>query len=262
MEKVLDLMSANPVTVPLNAALGECARLLIDNRLRHLIAVDSGGELAGVVTDFALFEHGDYSKRDGWSSRNYQGADKAKDIVVDAAVSASAGDAVVPTLIGLAKSLQDFVVVTDSTGHPVGFITEHLAIEEASERLPKGLRVDQYSTKHVISVDADAEASAAWTLMRSHQIRHVLVTKGGELAGVISYRDILERDAEHGSGVTAGSVASTAIETITGGESIAAAARTMARQRIGCLPVVEGGELQGIITRTDVLIALVGELAG
>jgi acetoin utilization protein AcuB len=48
-------------------------------------------------------------------------------------------------------------------------------------------------------------------------------------------------------------VMSTPPRTIGAGQSVQEAARAMAEYKIGCLPVVEGKEIVGIVTETDLL---------
>ena len=54
-------------------------------------------------------------------------------------------------------------------------------------------------------------------------------------------------------GVKISEVMSAPPRTIGPGESMQAAARAMAEYKIGCLPVVDGDEIVGIVTETDVL---------
>src|SRR5439155_22449179 len=101
--------------------------------------------------------------------------------------------------------------------------------------------------------------SEAVTLFSARQFRHILVTEGDRLAGVLSDRDLLRAFARKG-GTAEGSVASVMTRsplTIPPDASIAEATRLMTKHRINCLAVVApDGRLQGIITTTDLLQAL------
>ena len=94
-------------------------------------------------------------------------------------------------------------------------------------------------------------------------IRHLVVLRrDGAVAGVLSQRDVFERMALQTSALALGhATASQTVanamrvpaETIEPEELAAAAARTMASRRLGCMPVVENGCLVGIVTATDLL---------
>ena len=102
------------------------------------------------------------------------------------------------------------------------------------------------------------------------RVRHMPVVHGGRLVGVLSQRDLLRASLSE-----LGSYASEArraflhaieIERVMAAPPIVIdteasaqlAARLMADHKIGCLPVVEGEELVGLVTETDVLCWVAG----
>jgi CBS domain-containing membrane protein len=107
--------------------------------------------------------------------------------------------------------------------------------------------------------------------MRVGQFRHaVVVDEEGEIAGVLSQRDImLNALAWHlGQGrkahelmldtAVAKDLMQTDVVTIDPDAPIAEAARLMTERKIGCLPVVDASGLVGIVTDSDFLGLLVG----
>jgi acetoin utilization protein AcuB len=97
------------------------------------------------------------------------------------------------------------------------------------------------------------------------RVRHMPVVQGGRLVGVVSERDLLRaslsvlsehRDAERRAFlhvVEISRVMSTPAIVIGPDATIEEAALLMADKKIGCLPVVAGEELVGMVTETDVL---------
>ena len=91
------------------------------------------------------------------------------------------------------------------------------------------------------------------------------MVRGGELVGVVSQRDLLRASLSSVMGIEASAhesflekvriadVMSGGPISTTADATIRDAARTMAERKIGCLPVVEGRRLVGIVTETDVL---------
>ena len=57
------------------------------------------------------------------------------------------------------------------------------------------------------------------------------------------------------------SVMTTNVITMTPGDGIVAAASLMRRERVGALPIIEGKRLVGILTRSDLLEALIAVAA-
>lgn len=125
------------------------------------------------------------------------------------------------------------------------------------------------------TVTPDDSLAHALRLTRQHRIRHLpVVLPCGELTGMLSDRDIrlampsplTVPDAERADFLERTPVAAVMTrEVITTSllETIEDAARLLSRHRIGALPVVSArGELQGIITETDILHAFSQLLGG
>ncbi|HEX6070681.1 MAG TPA: CBS and ACT domain-containing protein [Longimicrobiaceae bacterium] len=126
-----------------------------------------------------------------------------------------------------------------------------------------------------ITVTPDDTLADALRLTREHRIRHLpVVLPTGELTGIVSDRDIrlaMPSPLTVSDDERAGFLLSTPIaaimtrEVITASpmETIEDAARTMYRHRISSLPIVNArGDLQGILTETDILHAFVQLLGG
>lgn len=130
-------------------------------------------------------------------------------------------------------------------------------------------------TPEPITVTPDDVLMHAMELTREHRIRHLpVVGAGGRLAGILSDRDIRlampspltvedwERK-EFLERTPIAAVMTREVITITGGDTLEDAAKTLYKHRIGSLPVVdERGGLQGMITGTDILHAFVQLLGG
>jgi CBS domain-containing protein len=90
--------------------------------------------------------------------------------------------------------------------------------------------------------------------MRKHRIRHLVVTDDGALAGVISERDLGGRSGdETRKGRTVAELMSSRVVSAAPTTTLREAANLMRGRLIGSLPVLEGDELVGIVTATDVL---------
>lgn len=86
----------------------------------------------------------------------------------------------------------------------------------------------------------------------------LVVMEAGQPVGIISRKDV-DKALRHGYGnAPVKSYMSTPIHTVEAGDPLTKVQRMMINEDIGRIPVLEAGELVGIITRTDVLRSLHG----
>lgn len=78
-------------------------------------------------------------------------------------------------------------------GTYVGIITETDIVRKviAKQLDPSGILVRQVMHFPLITIEADKTVMEANDLMESEKIRHLAVTRGGEVIGVFSVRDLL-----------------------------------------------------------------------
>ena len=84
----------------------------------------------------------------------------------------------------------------------------------------------------------------------------VVLGEGGALDGIISERDIIHGIAEHGPKcleLTVADIMTQRVITCTPEDSVTRIARIMTESRIRHLPVVEGGNLVGVVSVGDVV---------
>jgi len=93
-------------------------------------------------------------------------------------------------------------------------------------------------------------------IMKKHDIGFVPIVEGKKLIGVVTDRDLVVRGyAEKHSGSTeVAQVITTAIKTIPSSTSVDEAARIMASNQIRRLPVVDNGELVGVVAIGDLAV--------
>ena len=127
------------------------------------------------------------------------------------------------------------------------------------------LLVRNSMTRDLVTVVSETTAAEALALCRMNRIRHLPVLEGRRLVGVISDRDLraatpalgdLAR-AEALDRIRVADEMARDVTTARPEDPIEDAAMAMYERKIGCLPVVDGEDLVGMLTTSDVMRALV-----
>jgi acetoin utilization protein AcuB len=126
-------------------------------------------------------------------------------------------------------------------------------------------RVRDLMHEKIVTIGASDRLSTVEDIMTLGRVRHMPVVQGGRLVGVVSERDLLRAslsnltgfDSEERraflNGVEIARVMSAPPIVIDADASVEEAALAMAERRIGCLPVMEGGSLVGLLTEAALL---------
>ena len=119
--------------------------------------------------------------------------------------------------------------------------------------------VSRYMTISAYAISCDQPIAAARDLMDGHGIRHLPVTQGGTVVGVVSQRDIAFLDRMPGSRVqtmTVESVMTPDPYIIAADALLEDVVHHMTEHKIGSAVVVDGERLIGMFTTIDALRAL------
>lgn len=116
------------------------------------------------------------------------------------------------------------------------------------------MRVLEIMTEGVTTAAPELAASEAWELMHRNRVRHLVVVKGGRMVGLVSERDFGGRaGAAVRSGRTVADLMTSPVVTVGPDDTVRSAANVMRGRTIGCVPVVKGRKLLGIVTVSDLL---------
>lgn len=133
--------------------------------------------------------------------------------------------------------------------------------------------VGEHMNHPVIVVAPEMPIVEALNIMKSNRIRRTPVVMDGKLVGIISDKDLLNASPSPAtslsvwemnyllSRITVKDVMTKKVFSVTEDTPLEEAARIMADNKIGGLPVLRGEEVVGIITETDLFKILV-ELMG
>ncbi|MGV8144620.1 MAG: cyclic nucleotide-binding/CBS domain-containing protein [Methanothermobacter sp.] len=119
------------------------------------------------------------------------------------------------------------------------------------------LTVHDAMTPNVLTVSPKTSVAKAAMLMTKYKIGSLIVRSNSEPEGLITESDIISKVVSldlKASDITIGEIMSKNLISIDPGSDLNEAARTMAKNSIRRLPVVNKGNLVGILTSTDVLM--------
>ena len=128
------------------------------------------------------------------------------------------------------------------------------------------MHVKDLMSNDVLSMREDESIAKARAIMNVARIRHVpVVDREGDFVGLITHRDILavtvsrladitpEIQADLDEGIKARDIMNSDVCTVGPDTRLNEAANTLLRHKYGCLPVLDGRRLLGMITEADFL---------
>ncbi|WP_323788036.1 CBS domain-containing protein [Psychroserpens sp.] len=136
--------------------------------------------------------------------------------------------------------------------------------------MKKRTPVSTIMTKNIIAVNRTDDLETAEKLFKQNKIRHIPVVSGDVIIGMLSFTDLLrisfadatnEDDTEVDTVVynmfTIDQVMSKNVVTVNSETTIKDVAEILAKNEFHALPVVDNGELVGIVTTTDLINYLI-----
>jgi CBS domain-containing protein len=124
------------------------------------------------------------------------------------------------------------------------------------------ITIGDYMTKHVVTLSPETEVKEAIKKMLALKITSVpVLDQNGYLVGIFSEKDcmkvVLEQAYNQGASPKIGEYMSHHVVTVDVDSSIVDLAENFQTSTLRSFPVMDGSELVGIISRADVLKALV-----
>jgi CBS domain-containing protein len=117
------------------------------------------------------------------------------------------------------------------------------------------MKIEELMTKSVITLPADASAYEAVKLLNKNKIGCLVVVYKGEIVGILTERDLLERVLEKCRNPKETGISEIMTKHVIVGKpdmELSEATRLMFESRVKKLPIIEGNRLVGIVTLTDI----------
>ena len=118
------------------------------------------------------------------------------------------------------------------------------------------MSIKDVMVEEVITVESDTKVRDAVELMNENEIGCLVVTRGGKPVGIITERDILKKivcQSKNPEQVRVSEIMSDPLVVGKVDMDLGDVARLMLKRNVKKLPIVNGGNLVGLITLTDIV---------
>lgn len=117
------------------------------------------------------------------------------------------------------------------------------------------MKVEEIMVRNVITLQRDFSAYVAVKIMNENRIGCLVVVNKGQVVGILTERDVLERVLEKCKNPKETRVSEIMTEEVMVGKpdmELVEAARLLFEKKVKKLPIVEGDRLVGLVTLTDI----------
>jgi CBS domain-containing protein len=115
----------------------------------------------------------------------------------------------------------------------------------------------------VVTIAPSETVTTLLAMLAEHNVGALVVVKDDEVAGIVSERDIVRRIAERGAQMLDANVEqimSTSVVSCASKDKVDSVAETMTERRIRHMPVIDDGQLVGIVSIGDVVSSRIRQL--
>lgn len=117
------------------------------------------------------------------------------------------------------------------------------------------MKVGDLMVKKVVTVEAGASVYDAVKLLNKNRIGCLVVVRNGEIVGILTERDLLERVLEKCRNPKETKVSDIMTRRVLAGKpdmELLEATRLMFKLKVKKLPITDGNRLVGVVTLTDI----------
>jgi len=271
----MTIASKEVVTIPPTMSVIDAVKTMLSHGFRRLPVADAGTKkLKGVVTSQDIVDFLGGGKRNLLIKNKFKGNLLAavngsiSEIMEENVISLGEKDSLKDALHKMFEENVGGIPITDSENRVIAIISENDFVF-LNSGIMTGKIVGEYMSKKLVTAPSDMSIGAAAKSMINNGFRRLPLIRDNVLVGIITATDIM---GYLGSGdifdrlVTenAKEVFDVAVSTLikrdviftSSNIDLGEAAEIMLDKNVGSLPVLEDGELKGIITERDFVRAM------
>ncbi|MBK5001351.1 HPP family protein [Pseudomonas sp. S31] len=160
------------------------------------------------------------------------------------------------------EEIGEFVDVTRDELERIILATE----QHALQRSLGGITAASVMSRDVQFASPDTTLEQAWKMLDSHHLKTLPVLQQGQLVGIVSLSDLVgpamrrRRSVFGRKKVRMAEVMSKRVISVSSQHPLERLLPLLCEQGLHCLPVLDGGQLVGVITQTDLIAGLKRQL--
>ncbi len=272
---VMTIASREVVTIPPTTPIIDAVKTMLGKGFRRLPIADAGtNRLKGIVTSQDIVDFLGGGKRHLIVKNRFKGNllsavnASISEIMEENVVSLNEKDSLKDALGIMIKENIGGVPITDRDGRVSAIISERDFVFLVSG-IVTGKTVNDYMSRTIVTAPSDMSVGTATKSMINNGFRRLPIIKDNVLIGIITASDIMRflgsgnifdrlvtGNAKEVFEVPIRTLIRRDVVFIRSDVDLGEAASTMLDKNVGSLPVLEDGELKGIITERDFVRAM------
>lgn len=272
---ILSIASHNIVTLPPTTNIMNTVKTMLKFGFRRVPITDAGtNRLAGIVTSLDIVDFLGGGLRHNLVMKRYNGNlaaainEDIRAIMKKDVVCLTFNDSISKALSTMIEKNIGGMPIVDNDYAVVGLVSERDFVKTVAD-ITTSKTLKDYMSSNVVTAPPELTVGEATRTMIKKGFRRIPIVKEDVLMGIITASDIMRYlgsgevfnklitgDVKDAFDVPVKSLISRDVIYATSNLDIGEAAALMVKNKVGSLPIIDGGELKGIFTERDIIRAL------
>ena len=272
---ILAIASKNIVTLPPTTNIMGTAKTMLKYGFRRVPIADAGtNRLVGIITSLDIVDFLGGGLRHNIVKNRYKGNlaaainEDVREIMKKDVVSLGVNDNISKAIKTMIERNIGGMPIVDDDNVVVGIVTERDFVRTVAD-ITTSKSVNEYMSNKVVTASPDISVGEATRTMIEKGFRRIPIVKEDVLLGIVTASDIMRYlgsgeifqklmtgDVSDAFKVPVKSLILRDIIWTNSGIDIGEAAALMLKNKVGALPIIDDGELCGILTERDIIKAL------
>jgi len=272
---IMAIASKNIITLPPTTNIMGTAKTMLKYGFRRVPIADAGtNRLEGIITSLDIVDFLGGGLRHNIVKNRYKGNlaaainEDVREIMKEDVVSLGVNDTISNTLKTMIERNIGGIPIVDNDNAVVGIVTERDFVRTVAD-ITTSKSIKEYMSNKVVTASPDISIGEATRTMIEKGFRRIPIVKEDVLLGIVTASDIMRYlgsgeifqklmtgDVSDAFKVPVKSLILRDIIWTNSSIDIGEAAASMLKNKVGALPIIDDGELCGILTERDIIKAL------